>query len=108
MKRIAVLCVVLVCLAMVPCAHAGAGAGAGVRMMVPELELRGVVTWIDWELDEVIVAAEDGTVWSFLGAEEWTLFDTCILTIRTNQATDIKQWEVVQVEYTGWINPFEM
>ena len=28
--------------------------------------------------------------------------------MKNNQATDIKQWEVVQVEYTGWINPFEM
>ena len=96
MKRLVMIIVALVMMAMMLC---GCSAPKG-----EQYAMTTVVVELDENNDEVICIDFNGNEWVFEGVEDWTIGDIASMVMNDCGTPIVYDDEIVSVKYGGWID----
>lgn len=84
-------------------------ANAGTRPEVPQgiYATTTMVTNLDYDMDIVEVSTMTGIKYQFNDCDDWSIGDFCTVTMWDNGTPDIRDDEVLDVRYSGYIDGWE-
>lgn len=64
----------------------------------------GRVVYVDHDTDLVLIEDYIGMRWLYKGAEDWMAGDICSMIMDKNGTEEIKDDEIINIKYEGWID----